>query len=107
MQPYRALEYDEMNQHADQPNEITHQMIKKMKKLISSHHAALAFDQGYLNKVKTVDGYDFVAEVKYEKQILIKLESGNEKRGGARRRRIQSQFPYKNRKQKANDNTGF
>ena len=54
-----------------------------------------------------MDGYDFVAEVKYEKQILIKLESGNEKRGGARRRRIQSQLPYKNRKQKANENTGF
>ena len=69
-----------------------------MKKVISSHRAALDFDKGYLNKVKTVDGYDFVAEVKSEKQSLIKLESGSEKQGGARRRRIQPQFPYKNKK---------
>ena len=69
-----------------------------MKKLISSHCAALEFDKGYLNKVKTVDKYNFVAEVKSEKQILIKLESGSEKRGGERRRRIQPQLPYKNKK---------
>ena len=66
-----------------------------MKKLISSHCAALEFDKGYLNKVKTVDGYDFVAEVKSDKQSLIKLESGSENRGGAMRRRIQPQLPYK------------
>ena len=55
-----------------------------MKKVISSHRAALDFDKGYLNKVKMVDGYDFLAEVKYEKQSFIKIESGSEKRGGAR-----------------------
>ena len=69
-----------------------------MNKVISSHRAALNFDKGYLNKVKTVDGYDFMAEVKSEKQGLIKLESEREKRGGARRRRIQPQLPYKNKK---------
>ena len=63
--------------------------------------------KGYLNKVKTVDGYDFVAEVKSEKQSLIKLESGSENRGGVMRRRIQPQLPYKNNKQKDNENTGF
>ena len=77
MQEYRALEPDEMNQHEDNQNEITHQMIEIMKKVISSHRASLDFDHGYQNKVKTVDGYDFVAKVKYDTQSLIKLESGS------------------------------
>ena len=72
---------DEINQHYDQPNDITHPMIEKIKEVISSHRSALDFDKGYLNKVKMLDGYDFVAEVKSEKQSLIKLESGSEKRG--------------------------
>ena len=59
-------------------------MIEKMKKVISSHRAALDFDKGYLNKVVTPDGYDFVAEVKSEKISLIKIEGRS---GGARRER--------------------
>ena len=74
MLAYRALESDDMNKQADGPTEITHQMIEKMKKVISSHRAALDFDKGYLNKVVTPDGYDFVAEVKSEKKSLIKIE---------------------------------
>ena len=82
-------------------------MIEKMKKVISSRRVALDFDKGYLKKVKMLDGYDFVAEVKSEKQSLIKIECGSENRGGVKRIRIQPQLPYKNKEQKDNENTGF
>ena len=54
-----------------------------MKMVISSHRAALDFDKGYLNKVVTAEGYDFVAEVKSEKKGLVKME---DKQGGERRK---------------------
>ena len=44
MLAYRALESDEMT---EEPTEITHKMIEKMKKVISSHRAALDFDRGF------------------------------------------------------------
>ena len=84
MAAYKALESDEMKEN-DQPTKISHQMIEKMKKVISSHRAALDFDKGYLNKVITAEGYDFVAEVKLEKVGLVKAES---KRGGKQRKRL-------------------
>ena len=46
-----------------------------MKKVISSHRAALDFDTGFLNRVVTKAGYDFVAEVKSERKSLIKMEA--------------------------------
>ena len=92
---------------SSEPSGNAIRILSRLSTLISSHRAALDFDKGYLNKIKTADGYNFVAELKSEKQSLIKLEYGSEKRGGERRRRIQPQYPYKNKKQKANDNTGF
>lgn len=70
MLAYRALESDEMT---EEPTEITHKMIEKMKKVISSHRAALDFDRGFLNKVITAEGFDLVAEVKSEKKGLSKV----------------------------------
>lgn len=57
----------------EEPTEITHKMIEKMKKVISSHRAALDFDRGFLNKVITAEGFDLVAEVKSEKKGLSKV----------------------------------
>ena len=47
-------------------------MIEKMKKVISSHRAALDFDRGFLNKIVTEEGFDLVAEVKSGKKSLSK-----------------------------------
>ena len=47
-------------------------MIEKMKKVISSHRAALDFDRGFLDKIVTEEGFDLVAEVKSEKKSLSK-----------------------------------
>ncbi|KAL7523118.1 hypothetical protein ACHAXR_000032, partial [Thalassiosira sp. AJA248-18] len=52
MLAYNLLETDEMKEKGE-PTEITHKMIEKMKKVISSHRAALDFDKGFLNKVIT------------------------------------------------------
>ena len=81
MLAYMALESDKMN---DQPTEITHQMIEEMKKVISSHRATLDFDKGYLNKVVTAEGYDFMTEVKSEKVGLVRVKDNQ---GGARKKR--------------------
>ena len=43
-----------------------------MRKIVSSHRAALDFDKGYLTKVITEEGYDLVSEVKSEKLGLVK-----------------------------------
>ena len=80
---YRMLESEEMNEH-DESTDITHQMIEKMKMVVSSHRASLDFDKSYLNKVVTAEGYDFVAEVKSEKVGLVRRE---DRRGGTRRKR--------------------
>ena len=52
--------------------------------LISSHRADLDFDKGYLNKVVTPEGCDFVAEVKSERNSLNKTEktSGKQEERG-------------------------
>ena len=81
MLAYRALESDEMKHNQ---TDITHQIIGKMKKVISSHSAALDFDKGNLNKVITVEGYDFVTEVKSEKVGLVRVMDN---RGGAGKKR--------------------
>jgi len=47
-------------------------MIEKMKKVISSHRAALDFDRGFLDKIVTEEGFDLVAEVKSERKSLSK-----------------------------------
>ena len=46
---------------------VTHKMIEKMKKVVSSHRAAFDFDNGYF---KRGVGFDLVAEVKSEKKGL-------------------------------------
>ena len=71
---YSALDSDDINVKLE-TNELTHHMIKKMKKVISPRRAALDFDTGFLNKIATTVGYDFVAEVKSERKSLIKMES--------------------------------
>ena len=65
MVAYRALDSDEMKD-GDMPTDITHKMIEKMQKIVSSHRAALDFDAGYLNKILKKEGFDVVAVVKSE-----------------------------------------
>ena len=96
---YMTLESDEMKH--DQTG-ITHQMIEKMKKFISSHRAALDFDKGHLNKVITSEGYDFRTEVKSEKVGLVRVRDN---RGGARKRgQTLLEITKKGKKQKSSDN---
>ncbi|EJK63560.1 hypothetical protein THAOC_15773 [Thalassiosira oceanica] len=52
MLAYRAFETDEMKggmKDSGKPLDITHHMIEKMKKVVSSHRAALDHDRGYLD----------------------------------------------------------
>ena len=65
MVAYRALDSDEMKD-GDMPCDITHKMIEKMQKIVSSHRAALDFDAGYLNSILKEEGFDVVAVVKSE-----------------------------------------
>jgi len=52
MQAYVVFESsDEMKNNSSKPDNITHHMIEKMKKVISSHRAASDFDRGFLNKM--------------------------------------------------------
>ena len=66
---------DEMRGEEGKELEITHKMIEKMKKVVSSHRASLDFDRGYMNKIVAEDGFDWVSEVKSEKRVI-----GNGKR---------------------------
>ena len=76
MQAYMALEA--MNNNKDdnelQPIEdesnarVSHQMIEKMKKMVSSHRAALDFDKRFLNVV-IAEGFDVIASLKSERTI--------------------------------------
>ena len=63
-------------------------MIEKMKKVISSHRAALDFDRGFLDKIVTEEGFDLVAEVKSEKKSLSKK--------GKRKRQTTISFDVRN-----------
>ena len=72
MLAYRALGCDELKQSPDEHTNITCHMIKKMKKIISSHCAALDFDRDFLNEVLTERAFDLAAEVKAEKKTLSK-----------------------------------
>ena len=72
MVAYKLLESEEMKEN-DKPAELSRKMIEKMKTIVKSHRCALDFDRVFLNKVITVDGYDFVVEVKSEKLGLAKL----------------------------------
>ena len=69
MLAYKALESDDMKETEDN-TDITHKMIEKMKKAISSHRAALDFDRGFLNEIITEKGFDLVKEVKSESKGL-------------------------------------
>ena len=58
--------------------------------MLSSYQAALDFGKGYLNKVITAEGYDFVSKVKSEKLGLVKTVT--EKRESVRRKRLFQMF---------------
>ena len=70
MLAYKALEDESMNEVTNNQTDITHKMIEKMKKVVSTHRAALDFDNGFLKKIVTAEGFDLVAEVKSEKKGL-------------------------------------
>ena len=65
--------------------QLSHAMIEKMKKIVSSHRAALDFDRSFLTKVRIEEGYDLKAEVKSKKVGLMKTVV--KKLGGVRRKR--------------------
>ena len=74
MQAYRAFETDEMKEGMMEDGKvltITHKMIEKMKKVVSSHRAALDHDRGYLDRIIKEEGLDIVrAVVKSESKSL-------------------------------------
>ena len=72
MLAYWALECDVMKESTNRQTDISHRMIEKMKKVISSHRAAFHFDRGYLNKIVTGEGFDLVAKVKPERNSSSK-----------------------------------
>ena len=94
MLAYIALESDVMKSDA-KPTEITHKMIEKMKKVISSHHASLDFDKGFLEKVVCADGFNLVGEVKSENKTL-----GAGKRKMAKSVKLEKYFARKKIKSK-------
>ena len=59
MVAYRALDSDEMKD-GDMPRDITHKIIEKMQKIVSSHH----------NKILKEEGFDVVAVVKSESKTV-------------------------------------
>ncbi|EJK51680.1 hypothetical protein THAOC_29126 [Thalassiosira oceanica] len=71
MLAYRAFETDEMKggmKDSGKPLDITHHMIEKMKKVVSSHRAALDHDRGYLDKIIKEECFDLV-------RFVVKSES--------------------------------
>mmetsp|Transcript_34846 Transcript_34846/g.78188 ORF Transcript_34846/g.78188 Transcript_34846/m.78188 type:complete len:89 (-) Transcript_34846:236-502(-) len=72
------------------PLDITHHMIEKMKKVVSSHRAALDHDRGYLDKIIKEECFDLVRfVVKSEsKSLPVKREesSGETSRKSSRKR---------------------
>ena len=74
MQEYRAFETDKMKEGMIEDGKvlnITHKMIEKMKKVVSSHRAALDHDKVYLDKIIKEEGLDIVrAVVKSESKSL-------------------------------------
>ena len=67
MLAYMALESSNNDVTLIERTDITNNMIERMKKVISSHHAALDFDQGFLIRIITVEGLDsLLSEVKSE-----------------------------------------
>ena len=73
MLAYKILETDEMKEVTNEQQDITHHMIEKMKKVVSSHRAALDFDAAFIKKVAVAEGFDLVAEIKSEQKGLSKL----------------------------------
>lgn len=53
---YMTLESNTIAGVVTQMTDFMHSMIEKMKKVISSHCTALDFDQGFLNKIITIEG---------------------------------------------------
>jgi len=93
MLAYRAFETDEMKggmKDSGKPLDITHHMIEKMKKVVSSHRAALDHDRGYLDKIIKEECFDLVRfVVKSEsKSLPVKREesSGETSRKSSRKR---------------------
>ena len=95
---YKVLE-KELLTNDKSPEQLSHAMIEKMKKIVSSHRAALDFDKGYLTKVITEEGYDLVSEVKSEKLGLVKRVT-KQKAGVRQKRRYQTILAYKVEKKK-------
>ncbi|EJK59965.1 hypothetical protein THAOC_19758 [Thalassiosira oceanica] len=63
MLAYRAFETDEMKggmKDSGKPLDITHHMIEKMKKVVSSHRAALDHDRDYLDKIIKEECFDLL-----------------------------------------------
>ena len=80
---YKVFEQELLTENKT-PEELSNAMIEKMKKIVTSHRAALDFDKGFLTKVRTEEGYDLVSEVKSEKVGLVKMVTKQE--AGVRRK---------------------
>jgi len=92
MLAYRAFETDEMQggmKDGDKKLEITHDMIEKMKKVVSSHRAALDHDRGFLDKIIKEECFDLVGfVVKSEsKSLPVKREESSDKSSRKKRRK--------------------
>ena len=73
MQAYRAFETDEMKEGMVEDGKvltITHKMIEKMKKVVSSHCAALDHNKSYLDKIIKEEGLDII-------RTVVKFESNS------------------------------
>mmetsp|Transcript_29952 Transcript_29952/g.67600 ORF Transcript_29952/g.67600 Transcript_29952/m.67600 type:complete len:190 (+) Transcript_29952:650-1219(+) len=73
MQAYCAFETDEMKEGLKESGKggklnITHAMIEKMKKVVSSHRAALDHDKQFLDRIIKEEGFSVV-------DVVIKSES--------------------------------
>ena len=95
MVAYRALESDEMKD-GDMPADITHKMIEKMRKIVSSHRAALDFDAGYLSKILKEEGLDVVAVVKSEKKTVPKKRKPESESSDGKKARSARSLPHIN-----------
>jgi len=92
MLAYKMLETDEMSKPTNNQADITHQMIEKMKKVVSSHRAALDFDMGFLKKIETKEGFNLVSEVASDKKGF---SDSNKKK---RKRQTKLSFSESNKK---------
>ena len=92
MLAYRAFETDEMKggmKDGRKQLEITHDMIEKMKKVVSSHRAALDHDKGYLDRIIKEECFDLVGfVVKSEsKSLPMKREKSSDESSRKKRKK--------------------